>query len=89
MGGLLVVGAGDDHRHLADRTEQERRQRAGRRGAIRPASAARVSRVPSFQQRGFESADPLPADRGGRVEQDDPLQPGFQALIEEGAGSLP
>src|SRR6185503_5535953 len=34
MDGLLVVGKGDDHRHLADRIERERRQRA-----VRPRSA--------------------------------------------------
>ena len=84
MGGLLVVGAGDDHRHLAERPIQVPRQRTGspRRD---PAGFGRAGyrEFHHFQQRGFDSTYPLPADRSGCVQQDDPLHSRFQTRLQE------
>ena len=67
---------------------RKRRQRAGspRRD---PAGIGRAGyrELHHFQQRGFQAADALPADRRGRVQEDDALQPGVEALVEEGSAA--
>src|SRR5262245_1002067 len=81
---LLVIGACDVHRGFAERAVKE----DGKRPRRSPRDAALVYRAPDgglqhLHHRRLHAAHAIPSHRREGVEQHDPLQAGFEALLKD------